>query len=195
VTSPELASGGGLDQRKWSVGARLERDRGTVRSALVEWARTYDLFGDIQTNHFSSFLAEGTAAVRTATVSARFENTTRPEEERLLDPFRFSRSPTDLAILGITRWQIASAAFSAPLPLRAADIAPFVEVTRARPREEISPSAFVPRDFYGASSIWSVSLGVRLGLGRMTHRMGRYGMAMPNALSRSTPMKGEGHVH
>jgi len=195
VTSPELASGDGLDQRKWSVGARLERDRGALRGALVEWARTYELFGDVQTNDFTSFLAEGTAAVRTATVSVRFENTTRPEEERLLDPFRYSRSPTDLSIIGITRWRIASAAFSLPIPVRGVDIAPFAEVAYARPREEISPSAFVPQDFYGASSIWSVSLGVRLGAGRMVHRMGRYGVAMPNAPSPSTPTEGAGHVH
>jgi hypothetical protein len=181
VTSPELAGGGGLDQHKWSVGARFEREHGPLRSALVEWARTDDRFGDLVTNEFTSLLAEGTTAVRTASLSVRFENTTRPEEERLLDPFRYSRNPTDLGIIGITRWHIGTMALSAPLPVQRVDVAPFVEVSYARPSEEITPSAFVPRDFYGASSIWSMSLGVRLGVGRMMHRMGRYGVATPNA--------------
>ena len=193
VTSPELATGGGLDQHKWSVGARFERGHGPLRAALVEWARSDDRFGDLTTNEFTSFLAEGTTAVRNASLSVRFENTTRHEEERLLDPFRYSRNPTDLGIIGITRWRLGTVALSGPLPVRRADVAPFVEVTYARPREEITPSAFVPRDFYGASSIWSVSLGLRVGVGRMAHRMGRYGVAAPNVGASATA--GEPHIH
>jgi hypothetical protein len=193
VTSPELASGGGLDQHKWSVGARFQRDQGLVRVALVEWARSDELFGELRTNTFTSFLAEGTTALRKALASVRFENTTRPEAERFLDPFRFSQSPSDLSIIGITRWHIGTVALSGPLPMPHADVAPFVEVAYARPYEELSPSAFVPKDFYGASSIWSVSLGVRLGVGRRAHRMGRYGVAMPNTMSSRRPI--EGHVH
>ena len=66
------------------------------------------------------------------------------------------------------------------------DVAPFVEVAYAHPSEELKPSAFEPRAFYGASSIWSASVGVRLGIGTMAHRMGRYGVAAPNVRS---PMK------
>lgn len=193
VTSPELASGGGLDQRKLSVGTRFQRTRGLLRAALVEWARTDDLFGKLRTNRFASFLAEGSMAVRGATISARFENTTRPEEERLLDPFRTSTTPTDLGIIGITRWRIGTVALSAPATVRSADLAPFVEVAFARPSEELKPSAFVPRDFYGASAIWSFSLGFRFGVGRMSHRMGRYGAAIPNVSSPARP--GEHHEH
>ena len=191
VTSPELAAGGGLDQHKWSVGARFEREHGPVRSALVEWARTDDRFGDIVTNDYTSFLAEGTTAVRRASLSLRYENTTRPEEERLADPFRYSRTPTDLAIIGITRWRIGTVAVSSPLPASRADVAPFVEVSYAHPNDEIEPSAFVPQDFYGASSLWSMSVGVRLGVGRMSHRMGRYGVAVPNAPA----VPAASHVH
>jgi hypothetical protein len=193
VTSPELAAGGGLDQHKWSVGARFEREHGPLRSALVEWARTDDRFGDLVTNEFTSFLAEGTTALRTASLSIRFENTTRPEEERLLDPFRYSRNPTDLGVIGITRWRIGTVALSAPLPVQHVDVAPFVELSYARPTDEITPSAFVPTEFYGASSIWSMSFGVRLGVGRMMHRMGRYGAAMPNA--RPSDSSGPPHAH
>jgi hypothetical protein len=193
VTSPELVSGGGRDQRKWSVGARLAQPRGLLEDALVEWARTDELVGDLTVSRFTSFLAEGSTALAGATVSARFENTTRPEEERLLDPFRFSRSPTDLGIIGITRWHIGTLAVSTPLPARRADIAPFVEVSYAHPSEELTPSGFVPRDFYGTASIWIASVGLRLGIGSMAHRMGRYGAGTPNVRRRA--MAGNEHAH
>jgi hypothetical protein len=192
VTSPEIASGGGRDQRKWSVGARLAKPRWFLQDGLVEWARTDELVGKLKASEFTSFLAEGSTTLGTTAVSARFENTTRPEEERLLDPFRFSRNPTDLGIIGITRWRIGTVAVSTPLRSRRADIAPFVEVTYARPSEELTPSAFVPRDFYGTASIWSASVGLRLGIGTMVHRMGRYGVAAPNA-SRGAMPADHGH--
>jgi hypothetical protein len=120
------------------------------------------------------------------TVSARLENTTRPEEERQLDPFRYSRNPTDLGIIGVTRWRNATVAVSRPIPIRRADVAPFVELTYAHPTAELTPSAFEPRAAYGASSLWSISAGVRLGVGTMAHRMGRYGAAVPNDAHSST---------
>jgi hypothetical protein len=192
VTSPELVTGGGRDQRKWSVGARLAQPRGRLDDALVEWARTDELVGNLRASRFTSFLAEASTGLAGATVSARFENTTRPEEERLLDPFRFSRSPTDLGIIGVTRWHIGTIAVSTPLQASRADVAPFVEVTYAHPSEELTPSGFVPRDFYGTASIWSASVGLRLGIGTMTHRMGRYGAGVPNVRS---PARSGQHVH
>jgi hypothetical protein len=192
VTSPELATGGGRDQRKWSAGAHLTRTAGLVRGALAEWAMTDELVGDLRTNRFTSFLAEASTGVRTVTVSGRFENTVRPEEERLLDPFRFARTPTDLGIIGITRWRTGTVAVSAPVSAGRVDAAPFLEATYARPSQEVTPSAFVPRDFYGASGIWSLSFGVRLGVGHAMHRMGRYGAALPNVGHHETPSH---HIH
>src|SRR5262249_29053687 len=151
----------------------LAQPRGRLEEALVEWARTDELTGDFRVSRFESFLAEASTAIARATLSARFENTTRPEEERLLDAFRFSRTGTDLSIIGITRWHIGTLAVSTPLPARWANVAPFLEVSYAQPSEELTPSGFVPRDFYGAPSIWSASVGLRLGLGTMRHRMGR----------------------
>ena len=191
VTSPEIASGGGRDQRKSSVGARLTQPVGLLSSALVEWARTDELVGDVRANRFTSFLAEGSSALAHATVGARFENSTRPEEERLADPFRYSRAPTDLAIIGITRWRIGTIAVSAPLRARRVDVAPFVEVSYAHPSEELTPSGFVPQDFYGTTSIWTASVGLRLGIGAMAHRMGRYGAGVPNVLE---PAMAGGHA-
>jgi hypothetical protein len=181
VTSPELAGGAGLDQRKWSAAVRIDRPAGRFRAALVEWARTDALLGDFRTNTFTSVLGEASVAAGSIVLSGRYENTTRPEEQRLLDPFRVSRTPTDLGIIGITRWQIGTAAASVTRALGGLDFAPFVEASYSHPREELTPTAFVPRDFYGSTSIWSVSLGARVGVGPVPHRMGRYGAGMPNA--------------
>jgi hypothetical protein len=194
VASPELATGDGLDQRKWSAAARLDRLDGPVRYALVEWATTDAMSGDVLTNRFTSFLAEASTDVKLVTLALRYENTTRPEEERLLDPFRTSRSPTDLSIIGVTRWQTVTGAASTSHRLGTLDLSPFAEVAYSRPTETLKPSAFVPQDFYGASSLWMLSAGVRVGLGPRHQRMGRYGMAMPNAMSGSHAAAGHtGH--
>ena len=139
--------------------------------------------GDVRTNRFTSFLTEASGDVRPVTIALRYENTTRPEEERLADPFRTSRSPTDLSILGITRWRTITGALSTSHRFGKLDVAPFAEVAYARPTETLTPSAFVPEEFYGASSIWMLSAGMRFGVGPRHSRMGRYGVAMPNAMS------------
>jgi hypothetical protein len=179
VTSPELERGG-LDQHKWSGAARLERTTGPIRYALVEWAWTDAVVGDLSTNRFSSVLGEVSANARAVTTSIRYENTTRPEEQRLLDPFRTSRSPTDLSLIGVTRWQTVTGALTTSRSLGAVMLAPFVEVAWSRPTQAVKPSAFVPEEFYGTSSLWMMSAGIRFGIGRMHHRMGRYGVAEPD---------------
>ena len=186
VTSPELPSDG-LDHRKWSAAARVDRSTGPVRYALVEWAATDAMNGDVRTNRFTSFLAEASTDVRPVTIALRYENTTRPEEERLADPFRTSQSPTDLSILGITRWRTITGALSTSHRFGKLDVAPFAEVAYARPTETLTPSAFVPEEFYGASSIWMLSAGMRFGVGPRHVRMGRYGVAMPNAMAPREP--------
>jgi hypothetical protein len=180
VTSPEIVEGGGLDQRKWSAAARVDRDSGFVRYAMAEFALTEMMLGDFRANRFSSLLVEASTMARPFTIALRYENTTRPEEERLLDPFRTSRSPTDLSIIGITRWQTVTAAVSTTRTTGWFSIAPFVEATYARPTADISPSAFNPRDVYGSSAQWTLSAGIRAGVGPTMHRMGRYGAAVPN---------------
>jgi hypothetical protein len=193
VTSPELPSGG-LDHRMWSAAGRVDRPTGPVRYALVEWAATDAMNGDVRTNRFTSFLAEASTDVRPVTIALRYENTTRPEEERLADPFRTSQSPTDLSILGITRWRTITGALSTSHRFGKLDVAPFTEVAYARPTETLTPSAFVPEEFYGASSIWMLSAGMRVGVGPRHSRMGRYGVAMPNAMSpRGTAAEHTGH--
>ena len=192
VTSPELPSGG-FDQHKWSASARYDHATGPVRYALVEWAWTDAVLGDVSTNRFSSILAEASTSVRALTASMRYENTTRPEEQRLLDPFRTSRSPTDLTVIGVTRWQTITAAATQAFTLGSVGLAPFVEVAWARPTQAVTPSAFEPEEFYGTSSIWMLSAGVRFGLGLMHGRMGRYGVSAPDGANRAHPDTHAGH--
>ena len=180
VTSPEIAEGGGLDHRMWSTALRYVRPTGLVRYAMMEWAVTDAVLGNLRTNRFTSFLGEASAQASVATISLRYENTTRPEELRLQDPFRTSRSPTDLTIIGITRWQTVTTSVSVARTFGALGVAPFAEVGYARPTQALTPSAFEPRGFYGARSIWMVSGGVRIGVGPTHRRMGRYGVGLPN---------------
>ena len=57
---------------------------------------------------------------------------------------------------------------------------PFVELSYGRMRMWAEGSS-MSRSFYGRTSFWSVSVGVRLGLGMPMHRMGRYGVAQDTA--------------
>src|SRR5690606_22315913 len=76
VESPEHREAAGLDSRKWSASARLERSGDAGRLyAMAEWGRTTEGESD-----YSTFLAE--AALRRGALGAayRFERTERPEE-------------------------------------------------------------------------------------------------------------------
>ena len=60
---------------------------------------------------------------------------------------------------------------------KAGFVAPFVEVSTQQPKAVTRPSVFEPEPFYGASRLWSASLGMRVGIGMQHARMGRYGVA------------------
>jgi hypothetical protein len=188
VKSPENAAGGGLDQRKQSASVRLE-DPQQSGYALLEWARTADYAGAQQAFVHSTLLAETWAKYGAVNGALRFERTDRPDEERLLDPFRTSVPEPDLSVAGRSRWNILTARFATSLP-GAIALDPFVEIARIRVRELIEPSGFDPRAFYGSTRMWSVSLGAKMSFG-MTHmRMGRYGAAA----ARSAQMKKSGEA-
>lgn len=174
VESPEHREGAGLDSRKWSASARLDRSSDAGRLyAMAEWARTTEGASD-----YSTFLAE--AALRRGVFGAayRFERTERPEELRLADPFRSARPHHDNSTLGTTRWTV----HSVNLSLTAVDdwpllgIEPFVEGSLAQVAS-VEAGVFDPVAFYGDDQIWSLTLGVRLAWGQRLHRMGRYGVA------------------
>ena len=51
-------------------------------------------------------------------VALRLEQTERPGEDRLLDPFRTSEPSVDLSINGITRWRAATLHLAPPAVTR-----------------------------------------------------------------------------
>jgi len=178
VKSPENASGGGADQRKQSASIRLE-DPQLSGYALFEWSRTADYSGSTRTFTFNSLLAETWAEYDRVNGALRIERTERPDEQRLADEFRAPLPASDLSIAGRSRWTIVSARLAASLFSARSFVAePFVEIAKARVSPTLKPSGFDPRQFYGSSRIWTVSLGVKVGFD-MTHmRMGRYGVAV-----------------
>jgi hypothetical protein len=177
VKSPENATGGGLDQRKQSASIRLE-DPQQSGYALLEWARTAEYAGADKAFAYNSLLGETWARYGAVNGALRFERTDRPDEERLLDPFRTPVPAADLSIAGRSRWSILTARFAASLTAGRIAVDPFVEIAHIHVRETLTPSGFDPRAFYGSTRMWSVSVGTKVSLG-MTHmRMGRYGAAI-----------------
>jgi hypothetical protein len=113
------------------------------------------------------------------TIAVRAERTERPEEERLANPFRTPVPPTDLSILGRTRWTTVTANASRPFTaLKSFTVSPFLEAARAHVAAIDRPAVFDPESFYGSDVLWSISIGMRFGFGMQHPRMGRYGAAV-----------------
>ncbi len=186
VASPEHREGAGSEQWKWSASARWERPLdGTPVYGLVEWARTSELDGVFG---FSRVLLEGSALFGSHFPYLRLEWTERPEEQRLLDPFRSQRPHLDNSILGITRWSVYTAGYRLAGPRwRRLQLLPLVELSYARVTE-ITGGVFDPASFYGRSWIWSATIGMRLDA-VTGHRMGRYGVLSDG------PAEPPGHSH
>jgi hypothetical protein len=178
VKSPENPDGGGADQRKQSASIRLE-DGQHSGYALLEWSHTGDYVGSTRSFAYTSLLAETWARYDRLSGALRIERTERPDEQRLLDPFRTQVPATDLSIAGRSRWTIFTARAAASLVnVRAFSFEPFAELARARVSPTLRPSGFDPRQFYGSDRIWSVSVGAKLAFGMSHMRMGRYGAAV-----------------
>lgn len=185
VKSPENPAGGGADQRKQSASVRLE-DAQHSGYALFEWARTADYAGSAKTFAYTSLLAETWAKYDRINGALRIERSERPDEQRLLDEFRSPVPPTDLSISGRSRWTMITARSAISLePLRTLALEPFVEVARARVSPTLRPAGFDPRTFYGSSTIWSLSAGMKMSFGMSHMRMGRYGAAVAPSTSES----------
>jgi hypothetical protein len=179
VHSPEHRPGFGTDQSKWSLSGRWSGQvSGFPVYGLLEWARTSEADGFFV---FHSLLGEGAWTWGPSRLHYRFERTERPEEERTLSPFRSGRPHLENTILGTTRWTIQTLGythrFQVGQPLHAL---PFVEISHGR-LQSVGGGLFDPASFYGKTSFWSVSVGLRLGVGMPLHRMGRYGVAQDTA--------------
>jgi hypothetical protein len=193
VHSPEHRLGSGPDQRKWSVSGRWDGPvSGKPLYGLAEWARTSEAEGSFV---FHSFLAEGAWTIGRSRLHYRFERTERPEEERRLDPFRSVRPHLENSIHGITRWTIHTAGYgfrvegSGVIPT----LMPFVDLSYGR-MARVGGGLFDIRTFYGGTSFWSASVGIRLNFGMPMHRMGRYGVAQDTAIRAHTEQHG-GHAN
>jgi hypothetical protein len=186
VTSPEVRAGHGLDQHKGSVVARFSRETPmSSRYVMLEWARTDESDNGTLTTSLTSLLGETAFCARGVILGARLERTDRPEEERLLDPFRTPRPSSDLANLGVSRWTTITASISAPsVRARIVSARPFIELSRIGVAPGTPPGIFNPELRYGARRLWMYSAGIRLRAGSMHDRMGRYGVAAPDMTMR-----------
>jgi hypothetical protein len=180
LDSPEQPTGGGLDHAKTHAGVRWERGASSTGGgyALLEWSRTGESNLGQTAFSFHTVLAEGALRRRAGQLALRVEQTERPDEERLEDPFRTPFPHGDVHLLGISRWRVATLSVSRELAWGAVRGQPFVEGAAQWVRPLRTPSAFVPREFYGSERLWSLSLGARLEVGAAhSHRPGRYGAA------------------
>lgn len=199
VASPEDLSGAGLGQRKQSVSARGISHDG-ARYVLAEWARTVEHDASRQEDAFRYQSALVEAALRTGPfgLALRLEQSDRPEEDRLAEPFRTPRPAPDLNINGITQLRVATLQLVAQGATRyRISGLPFLEVAHlwAAPRD--SRSLVTPDRLYGTSRLWMLTLGVRLLAGDQHARMGRYGVAdaASPAVGTLSPDTASSHTH
>jgi hypothetical protein len=186
VESPEHPDGGGLDHEKWHGSGRLDFAVGAYPVyALYEWARTDELDAGVRAFRFTTSLLEGAADVRQVRLALRWERTTRPEEPRVEDPFRTARPHEDATLLGVTRWEGLSAHLAGTGGSGELHVSPFLEVGRFRVRE-VTGALFDPVAFYGGEVQWSLSAGLRIGVGVRTLRTGRYGVALRSGVRTGT---------
>ncbi|HWJ14465.1 MAG TPA: hypothetical protein VNS10_12030 [Gemmatimonadaceae bacterium] len=180
VKSPEVPDGHGLDQNKWDLYARYDRRTADSRLyGLAEWAHTNEHASGAISTSLSSWMGEAAVCKKDVMAGLRLEGTDRPEEEPLADPFRTPRPPSDLSNLGVSRWTILTLAVSAPrLLLKSFSARPFVEVARIHAGPGDPPGLFDADLRYGTSWMWMFSAGVRLKVGTIHDRMGRYGAAV-----------------
>jgi len=184
VAADQRIRGIALDHRKHSASARASVPLlGGAAYGLAEWARTSEHEEGRRVYTFESVLGE--AALRRGAWGGalRFERSTRPEEERLSDPFRTPYPHADAHLVGVTRWLVVSGRAEHNRgvgPLRAT---PFVEASW-QTVAELTGSIYDPVEQYGRADQWHLSVGLTLGAGMRHARMGRYGAA-----------RTEGHAH
>lgn len=174
VTSPEVPTGGGLDQSKWSVSARYERNG---LYGLLEWARTAELRGSREAYALPSVLGEAAWFGGPWRLAVRAERTRRTEDERTDSNFRTPWPHADGHVFGFTDWQIYSGSVARAIALGSLRALPFIELSHQQPEPHTQPTLFDPGELYGSNRLWSLNLGIQVGTGMRHSRMGRYGAA------------------
>lgn len=176
VESPELPTGGGWDQRKLSLSARLDRaTRLGAAYGLLEWKRTTEVNDGVDVFSFGSLLAETSLSRGAWRGGVRLERSERPEGDRI-GAYRSPWPHAELHVLGITRWTTGTLMLERRLRLGPLRAAPFLEAAWAHVGER-ERGLFERERMYGGTSIRSLGAGVRLGAGTTHARMGRYGVA------------------
>lgn len=171
VASPEHRPGAGARQRKRHLSLGFEPSEHPVR-VLLEWAETSELG---RTFVFASRLAETEYRLGRVTVRYRYEDTDRPEEERL-SPFRSARPHLENAILGTTRWRTHTAGATVRLRSIGRLATEFiVEGSRATVTRR-GVGIFEPATVYGTNPITVGSVAIQFAWGRSRHGMGSYGI-------------------
>lgn len=177
VISPEDPEGLGLDQKKSNIAARWE-SQGALRYGLIEWGQTSEWSGDRRAFVFRTLAAEGLLQRGDYSAAIRAERTIRPEEDRTVSPYRSRRPLQDINILGRSRWDVATVHLSRrPFERGVFSGTPFLEAAWHRPRALAKPAAVDPEVLFGQSTLWLFSAGLRMHLGAMDTRFGRYGVA------------------
>ena len=197
VASPEDASGAGLGQRKRSVSARHISTNG-ARYLLAEWARTveHDATRNEDAFGYESALIEGAVRAGPIGMAMRLEQSDRPEEDRLAEPFRSPRPSPDLSINGITQWRAATLQLAAPSTMfHEVSGIPFMEVSRLWAGARDARSVATPGRLYGTSNLWMLTMGMRLRAGEAHARMGRYGAADIGGAAIGTLGSGNSTLH
>lgn len=180
VKSPEFAQGDGLDQRKRAASVRFAPPHNARwRYAMLEAAATQEYSGTRKAFTFYSVLAEGGLTLAGSRLALRLERTTRPEEERVApSTYRSIRPLLDFNILGKTKWTNVTVQAGPERSWGWGGLRgrPFVEFARNDPEAVLRPTVFDPREWFGATSVYTYSIGVRFEAGTMRGRFGRYGL-------------------
>jgi hypothetical protein len=172
VHSPEHRPGAGTDQSKWSLSARWSGPMGgKPLYAMMEWARTSEAGGFFV---FSTLLAEGAWSLGRHRLQYRIERTERPEEERI-SSFRALRPHLENSVLGKSRWTVQTAGYEFDaLHAGRLEVRPMVEISYGG-IAKVGGGLFDVDQVYRDDRFWSLTMGLRLGLGHPLSRMGRYG--------------------
>ena len=119
---------------------------------------------------------------RLGSAALRLEQTDRPEEDRLAEPFRTPNPHTDVSINGITRRRVPTAQVAAPAVTSGVFHGfPFLELARLSASSRDARSFFTPKRLYATSGFWMITAGIRFRAGDAHERMGRYGVSLPTA--------------